>query len=212
MNDPVVRKIQVGMLGTNCYIVMDPASKEGYIIDPGSDARKILEAARSIGLSCKGVLCTHGHIDHVGAVGKVAAALDSDVYISEGDSGVLTGSTLGAKLGGLLVSKPRGVEYLHAGEHLHMGDVLLKVLSTPGHSRGSMSFLCGDDFFGGDLVFEGSIGRTDLSGGSLSDLLESVRREVFVLDDDTLIHPGHGPDTTVGREKAHNPYLRELED
>ena len=199
------------MLGTNCYIVMDPESKEGYIIDPGADARRILEAAGSMGLVCKGILCTHGHMDHVGAVGKVAASTDADVYIAEQDTGVLTGSTLGARLGSLIVSKPRGVEYLHEGEHMHMGDTALKVLATPGHTPGSLSFLCQGELFCGDLVFEGSIGRTDLRGGSLSGLLGSVQREVFPLPDDTRIHPGHGPGTTVAREKAGNPFLRDLE-
>jgi len=207
-----IERLQVGVFGTNCYILMDPETKQGYIIDPGAEARNILSAAERMGLDCEGVLCTHGHMDHVGAVGKVAEATGAPVYISEEDSGVLSGSAqgLGGRIGSLLVSKPRGVVGLSAGAALGFGSHSVKVLATPGHTRGSMSFLCGDNLFCGDLVFEGSIGRTDLRGGSLPALLEAVSREVFVLPPETKIFPGHGPATTVGAEMATNPFLRDL--
>jgi glyoxylase-like metal-dependent hydrolase (beta-lactamase superfamily II) len=200
------------MLGTNCYIVMDEGTKEGYIIDPGGDAKKIIDTTRGLGLKCLGVLCTHGHMDHVGAVGKVADSTGSTVYISETDSRALTGSGpgLGAKLGSLVISKPQGFEFLEEGDTLDFAERTIEVLHTPGHTPGSLSFLCENNLFCGDLVFQGSIGRTDLRGGSLGKLLEAVRKHVWVLPDDARIFPGHGPATTVGAEKASNPFLRDL--
>lgn len=202
--------LQVGMLGTNCYIVYDDATLEGYIIDPGGDSRTVLDLASRIGLVCRGVLCTHGHMDHVGAVGKVAEATGSTVYISERDSGILDGTARGLKdrLGSLVVSKPRGVELIGAGDSLPFGEHQLEVLATPGHTKGSLSFLADKLLFCGDLVFQGSVGRTDLRGGSMEELLDSVRREVFTLPPDARIMPGHGPDTTVDSESATNPFLR----
>jgi hydroxyacylglutathione hydrolase len=208
-----IKTVGVGMLGTNCYILMDEDTREGYIIDPGGDARKVLETARGAGLLCRGILCTHGHVDHVGAVGKVAEATGATVYISKMDSGALSGSVqgLGARLGSLVTSKPGDFELLAEGDALKFAEHTLAVLSTPGHTTGSLSFLCEDNLFCGDLVFEGSIGRTDLKGGSLEQLIDAVQRHVFTLGDDARIFPGHGPATTVGTERATNPFLRDLQ-
>lgn len=209
----LVKTLQVGMLGTNCFILADESSREGFIIDPGGDASRIIGAAGDMGLRCLGILCTHGHIDHVGAVGKVAGAIGAAVRISREDSDALTGSARGfaARVGSMVVSKPSaGVEFIAEPDRLSFGENALDVLATPGHTPGSLSFLCGGDLFCGDLVFAGSVGRTDLRGGSFSQLLDSVRRHVFTLPDETRIFPGHGPATTVGREKAGNPFLKEI--
>lgn len=213
MGKLVIKVLQVGMLGTNCYVIMDEETKEGHVIDPGGDAKGVADDARSIGLECSGILCTHGHMDHVGAVGKVAEATGATVYISELDSGALTGSVQGlaSRLGSLVVSKPRGVEFIHEGDTLTFGEHTVEVLATPGHTEGSLSFLCEGNLFCGDLVFQGSVGRTDLRGGSMSELLDSVRRHVFTLPDSARIFPGHGPATTVGAERATNPFLRDLD-
>ncbi len=207
-----MRMLQVGMFGTNCYILMDEATREGYIIDPGGEASNVTRTARDLSLRCLGILCTHGHMDHVGAVGKVAEATGAPVYISRADSGALTGQVRGfaGRLGSMMVSKPGGVELLGEGDELVFAGHTLRVLATPGHTSGSLSFLCDGYLFCGDLVFDGSVGRTDLRGGSFPQLLESVRRHVFTLPDDTRIFPGHGPATTVGREKASNPFLRDV--
>ncbi len=207
-----VLRIIVGMLGTNCYIIFDEKLKEGYVIDAGAEAKRIISNLRSNAVKCLGVLCTHGHMDHVGAAGKVAEELSVPVYISHEDSSILTGSASGitTKIGSLFISKPSGVEFLRAGQKLSFGENTVKVLSTPGHTRGSVSFLAGDILFCGDLIFEGSIGRTDLKGGSLTELLASVKREVFTLPDETRLFPGHGPATTVGRERRSNPFLINL--
>jgi glyoxylase-like metal-dependent hydrolase (beta-lactamase superfamily II) len=209
-----VKTMVVGVFGTNCYLVMGDGSKEGFIIDPGAEARKIIDATTRLGLECKAVLCTHGHVDHVGAVAKVAEAFDAPVMISRTDSAILEGMArgFGGKLGSVLVSKPTRsvIEYLEAGQTLQFGTRTARVVPTPGHSPGSMSFIIGDNIFCGDLVFKGSIGRTDLRGGSLEQLLESVRENVWPLGDDAMIYPGHGPSTNVRAEKSRNPYLRNL--
>lgn len=217
MGRPVIKTLEVSMLGmpaTNCYLVMDGGG-EGFVIDPGAESRKIVDAAGEIGLRCKAVLCTHGHIDHVGAAGKVCEALGVPAMISEADAAVLQGASHGivGRLGSVLVSKPRGraVEYLQPGEILPFGALKMKVVPTPGHSAGSMSFVIGDSIFCGDLVFQGSVGRTDLRGGSQEMLLASVARYVWPLGDDARIYPGHGPATTVRAEKRSNPFLRGLE-
>ncbi len=208
-----VTRLEVGILGTNCYLLQDPDTGEGYIIDPGAEARKILDAAGASRLKCLGILCTHGHMDHVGSVGKVAEATGASVFISEADAGILAGSAQGlaSRLGSLFVSKPGGVEFIKGGDTLSFGENTTKVLSTPGHTVGSLSFLVGDGIFCGDLIFRGSIGRTDLKGGSLPDLLDAVSREVWILPDKTNIYTGHGPVTTVGIEKETNPFLRNLD-
>jgi len=207
-----IKMLQVGMLGTNCYIVMDDKAKEGYIIDPGGEAKKVIDTAGSLGLKCLGVLCTHGHMDHVGAVGKVAEATGAVVYISKEDSGALSGSVQGiaAKLGSLVTSKPKSCEFISQGGRFEFGGHTLEVFRTPGHTPGSLSFLCEDNLFCGDLVFQGSVGRTDLRGGSMGELMQSVKNHVFTLPRNTRIWPGHGPSTTVGEEKASNPFLRSL--
>ncbi len=207
-----LKRLVVGMLGTNCYLIFDKTTKEGYVIDAGSEAKKIISSVRECQMNCLGVLCTHGHMDHVGAAGKVAQEVSVPVYISREDSPILTGASSGIslKIGSLLVSKPSGIEFLEDGQEVFFGDNRIEVLSTPGHTRGSISFLVDDMLFCGDLIFEGSIGRTDLKGGSFDDLLASVKSKVFTLPDETRIFPGHGPPTTVGREKRSNPFLMRL--
>jgi hydroxyacylglutathione hydrolase len=214
MGKLITKRLEVGMLGTNCYIVMDSGDRAGFVIDPGAEARKILDAARSERLECSAILCTHGHVDHIGAVGKVAEALDAPVLIARADSGSLEGSASGVagRLGSMLVSKPKGsgVDYLEPDSVLDLAGPEIRVVPTPGHTKGSMSFITGAGIFCGDLVFQGSVGRTDLRGGSFSELLESVRKYVWPLPDDTVIYPGHGPATTVAAEKARNPFLRDI--
>jgi hydroxyacylglutathione hydrolase len=210
-----ITTMEVGIIHTNCYIVMGDSSKEGIVIDPGGDAGKITRAANQVGLKCKAVLVTHGHMDHVGAVGKVAEALEAPVMISKAEAPILEGMSRGfGRLGAAMVSKPRqgAVQYLEPEETISFGDRSVRVVPTPGHTTGSMSFIVGeDDVFCGDLVFQGSVGRTDLRGGSLSQLRDSVRKYIFTLPDSARIYPGHGPSTSVGVEKATNPYLQDLD-
>ncbi len=215
MGELFVKTLVVGVLSTNCYVVMDGDSAEGFLIDPGAEARKVVRSARDVGLRCRAVLCTHGHVDHVGAAGKVCEALGVPAMISEEDSAVLLGASrgIGARLGSVLVSRPGGdaVRYLRDGDELPFGALSMRAVATPGHSPGSMSLVVGDSVFCGDLVFQGSVGRTDLRGGSLEKLLTSVAEHIWPLGDGARIYPGHGPATTVRAEKRSNPFLRGLE-
>lgn len=213
MGELYTGRLIVSMFQTNCYIVMDSETCEGYVIDPGSEPGKIMKAAESAGLECLGVLCTHGHMDHVGAAKKVADRTGAPVFVNRNDSAVLKGEArgLGDRLGSLVVSRPSRVEDLNEGDELGFGEHVIETRATPGHTPGSVSFVCGDRIFCGDLLFQGSVGRTDLKGGSMKELLDSVKNKVFTLPDDTVVLPGHGPATTVAEEKRRNPFLRGLD-
>lgn len=212
MGELIVKGMPVGMLDTNCYILMDAESREGYIIDPGAQARKIVDISKELRLNCLGILCTHGHMDHIGVVGSVSQALGAPVLASTIDSGCIDGSIkdFRMRMGSHFIKNPTGIKKIGAGDSINFGEYKLRVLETPGHTSGSLSFLCDGNLFCGDLVFRGSVGRTDFRGGSEATLLESIQREVLSLPDDVVIYPGHGPSTTVGEERASNPYLRGL--
>ncbi|MBN1288926.1 MAG: MBL fold metallo-hydrolase [Actinobacteria bacterium] len=212
MGNLTVEQISVGLLDTNCYILMDEDVTEGYIIDPGGQAGRIVQHAESLKLKCLGILCTHGHFDHIGAVGKVAELLEAPVMISKNDAGYLDGSMkrIGIKMSSFIARNPSSIDRVGGGDEVAFGDYRARVLDTPGHTPGSISFLCENNLFCGDLIFKGSVGRTDLKGSSTEDLLESIRREVLSLPDDYRIWPGHGPATTVGKERRSNPYLENL--
>jgi glyoxylase-like metal-dependent hydrolase (beta-lactamase superfamily II) len=202
------------MLSTNCYILAPGPRSEALVIDPAGEVKRIVSRLRKKELECKGILCTHGHVDHVAGAGPLSDAVGAPVYINEADAGALASprTKLVGLAGGVLATRPRQVQYLEDGDRVEVGDLCLEVLSTPGHTRGGLSFYTPGYLFCGDLIFQGSIGRTDLKGGSLQTLLSSVREKVWDLPDDTLILPGHGPETTLGRERRSNPFLMGLSD
>jgi len=198
---------KVGVLGTNCYLIWDEEKKDSYIIDVGGEARSIINSVRSFELNVRMVLCTHGHPDHVSHASKVAEAFGVPVGISQLDSKIFERDSFFKKVQGVLIPKPSRLKFLNDGDTLDLGESSISVLHTPGHTRGSLSFYIDGYLFCGDLIFKGSIGRTDLRGGSYEELLKSVMTKVFVLPSSTIIFPGHGPQTTIGEEKASNPFL-----
>jgi len=203
-----IEVITVGILEVNSLLVYDSGRKSGIIIDPGDEAERILAVADRMGVSIEKIVLTHGHGDHIGAVDILREELDVPVLIGREDAGMLTSAeqNLSFNLGIRLELKPAD-ELLDEGDTISVGSYNLNVLHTPGHSRGSITLVCDGHAIVGDLVFMGSIGRTDLPGGSMKVLMDSIRSKILPMPDDTIIYPGHGPTTTVGRERTTNPFI-----
>ncbi|MDX1877077.1 MBL fold metallo-hydrolase [Mycolicibacterium sp. 141076] len=211
-----------GMLQCNCYILAARAGSDAIIVDPGQRAmgriREILDENR---LTPSAVLLTHGHVDHIWSAQKVADTYCCPVYIHPEDRFMLTdpikgfGPRLAQLAFGVLFSEPKQVVELDRdGDKLYLGGITVTVDHTPGHTRGSVVFRVTDGpaelAFTGDTLFKQSVGRTDLPGGSGRDLLNSIVTKLLVLDDDTVVLPGHGPQTTIGAERRTNPFLEGL--
>ncbi|MCF4137465.1 MBL fold metallo-hydrolase [Streptomyces sp. Tue 6430] len=213
-----------GAWATNCYLVAPAAGEECVIIDPGHQAAPgVEEAIRKHRLKPVAVVLTHGHLDHVASVVPVCGAHDVPAWIHPEDRFMMSdpekalGRSIGLPLlGELTVGEPDDVRELTDGAKLELAGLEFSVAHAPGHTRGSVTFRMpeGADvppvLFSGDLLFAGSIGRTDLPGGSMDDMLESLARVVLPLDDSTVVLPGHNEHTTIGQERATNPYLRQV--
>ena len=203
---------------TNCWVVAPAAGEQCVVIDPGHGAEQPLDDVLDrYHLQPVAVLLSHGHVDHIWSVAPVCGARDVPALIHPADRAMLTqpAAAMGAPpgtpiLGRLDWSEPDDVRELRDGEDLELAGLTLRVDVTPGHTPGSVTFTSGAEFFSGDLLFAGSIGRTDLPGGSWGEMQASLLRVPLALPDETVVRPGHGPDTTIGRERATNPFLREL--
>lgn len=201
--------VVVGPLGVNCYIIGCENTKEGVVIDPGDDAERIITAFSGRGLKIAHVLNTHGHFDHIGANRAIMEATGADLLIHEADVPFLTLADRAAAAFGVKgENSPPPDGFLRDGMTIAVGELELKVIHTPGHTSGGCCFYGNGIVVTGDTLFADSIGRTDLPGGSLEALLDSIHGKLLGLPDDTVVYPGHGPSTTIGREKARNPYLR----
>ncbi len=203
----IIETVPVGTLATNSYIIAGDGETVGAVIDPGDEAVKILAAATAAGLKIGKIILTHGHWDHIGAVAEVAEATGAEVFVHEGDLAHL--SDPNKNLSGLVFERRdcRADRTVVDGDTINVGPLELTVIHTPGHTPGGMSLLAQGNLFCGDLVFLGSIGRTDLPGGDDRQMHVSVHSKVMTLPDETNIYPGHGPATTVAREREENPYL-----
>ncbi len=188
----MVIRLMVGPLMANCYIVGCKETSEAVVIDPGGDVPRIVSTLVDRGLKVKAILNTHGHWDHTDGNGELKRITGAPVLIHPADAPALS-------------EGPDG--YLEEGGEIRFGTFRLEVLHTPGHSPGGVCLLGSGAVFTGDTLFAGSIGRTDLPGGSYERLIESVRRRLFVLDDETRVYPGHGDPSTIGREKRYNPFF-----
>ncbi|MEO6712484.1 MAG: MBL fold metallo-hydrolase [Mycobacteriales bacterium] len=206
-----------GSFGTNCYVVATGAGAECVVVDPGQDAvdgvEQIIAEHR---LKPVAVLLTHGHIDHIWSVVPVCGAHDVPAYIHPADRALLTDPARGlgtaglAMLGSLTFSEPSDVRELGADPVITIAGLDFTVDLTPGHTPGSVTFRLGDAaLLAGDLLFAGSIGRTDLPGGDHEAMMASLARVILPMPDELAVLPGHGPATTIGAERASNPYLRE---
>lgn len=197
----VVESIIAGMYEENCYLLIDDDTKECGIIDPGGNAKKIENEIISKGLKAKFILITHGHADHVDGVEELAKALNIPFYISKTDEEYMLQDNF------VYGTLPKASGYLKEGDTLSLGKHTIKVIETPGHTKGGLCFLVEDLLFTGDTLFQGSVGRTDLIGGDMAEIINSIKTKLLPLGDHIKVFPGHGPSSTIGVEKVRNPYL-----
>ena len=210
MADLQVLAIPNGIFEENCYLVGERGTTDVVIVDPGEEADRFLEVARDRSLAIREIWLTHAHIDHIMGVGAVQRATGAPIHLHPADREIYDGLSEQGRLFGFDVepAPPFDVELRH-GQRLVLGSTELEVRHAPGHSPGHVCFVAPGLVLGGDLLFQGSIGRTDLLGGDFPTLLASIREQLFTLPDDTVVYPGHGPVTTIGRERATNPFLYE---
>lgn len=203
-----IERFGAGPLDNNVYVVADEASGQAAVIDPGMESEAILGIIRDRGWRVVQVINTHGHFDHVFADAYFVAQTGAPLLIHGDDVPSLEQMPAQASWFGFPPSQAPAVgRELHDGDTISFGAVTLQVIHTPGHTPGGICLLAGDVLFSGDTLFAGSIGRTDLPGGDHALLVRSIREKLFVLPDDTRVLPGHGPETTIGNERAHNPWV-----
>lgn len=208
-----VRMFTVGVVQENCFLFRREGSDRALIVDPGDEAPKLLGAIEELGVQLDGILLTHTHFDHVGAVAPLARATGAEVWVPEIEKPVLADIMSFVPFAGIGPFESYEAEHtLSGGEKLELAGFEIDVIFTPGHSPGHVSFSIPDEraLFSGDVLFQGSVGRTDLPGGDWPTLLESIRTLVDSLPEDTAVHPGHMGMTTLGAERAANPFLAEL--
>ena len=198
-----VKVLQVGPIGTNCYILEDEKARAAAIIDPGDEAGRILQVIEDDGVDVKYILLTHGHYDHTTAVPELHQALpQAEIYIHKADA-----NGAGSRLFPLAGQIP-DLKFYDEGDALTLGELTIQVLHTPGHSKGSVTLKVGDVLFCGDTLFAGSCGRTDLAGGSYAEIMASLKK-LGQLPGDYHVCPGHDVTSTLERERRSNPFLRE---
>jgi hydroxyacylglutathione hydrolase len=208
----LIETFPVGLLQCNCSVIGDPASGEAVVVDPGDDVERVLAILRRHGLTCRAIVNTHTHIDHVGANHELREATGARLMLHEADVPLYDHLPLQAEF--LRIGPPplRATvdEHIHQGDRVRAGAIDLEVLHTPGHTPGSLCFHldgAAPVLFSGDTLFAGSVGRTDLWGGDHDQEIASIRSRLLALDDRTRVVAGHGPETTIGRERQRNPFL-----
>ncbi len=203
-----VNTLVVGDFQSNCYLVRAADRRAGIVIDPGADADRILSHLEDWDEGVAAILLTHAHLDHVGAVAELARATRAPIYLHPADRFLYDAAADQGRMFGVIVEQPPAPDSeLSDGQVLEFGGIKLSVRYAPGHSPGGVVFVGPDVAFVGDCVFAGSIGRTDLAGGDMPTLLNSIHRQILTLPDSTVLYSGHGPATTVARESSSNPFL-----
>jgi glyoxylase-like metal-dependent hydrolase (beta-lactamase superfamily II) len=208
----ILRFLMVGQLDTDCYILGDEESREAVVIDPGDDVEEIVSQLEADRLKVVAIVNTHGHFDHILANAELARRTQAPVCVHRADAPLLTSPGFARAFGFADAEPLKPDRLLEEGEEVAFGRHRLRVIHTPGHSPGGIALLLEEGgrkmVFVGDTLFYNGVGRTDLPGSSTEALLASIQGKLFPLGDDTIVYPGHGPDTTIGRERAQNPFLR----
>ena len=203
--------LPVGPLQCNCSIIGDEGTHEGIVIDPGDDIADVLALIQKHNLQIKQIVITHAHIDHVGGAMKLRAATGAPILLNQNDYTLL--KMLDIQAAWIGMPAPGKVEIDHSlaeQDKIQAGPIVANILQTPGHTEGSIClyFPTQQKLIAGDTLFAGSIGRTDLPGGSFDKIISSLHEKVLALPDETIVVPGHGPLTTIGEEREHNPFLQ----
>jgi hydroxyacylglutathione hydrolase len=208
--DIVVDCLALGPIQTNCYVVRaDGAAPSAVVVDPGGEAAELLLRLEQMSTTCAAILITHGHFDHVGGVADLADSTGAPVYMPEGERDRLERYAEFAPAG--MPGRPHTPDHLlEGGETIDVAGLSFECISIPGHSPAHIAFSVDGHLFSGDLLFAGSVGRVDLPGGDWDTLLESARTLVDRYSPETIVYPGHGPQTTLGAELERNPFLAEL--
>ena len=200
----------LGAYGTNCYIAHNEEDNTCLVIDPGDEGEKLKEILDSHEFKVQGILLTHGHSDHIGAVQALVEAYQIPVYIHKRDAEYLTNPevNLSAYSGHSITVDVGDVHYVKEGDTISLGDMTFTVIETPGHTPGGVCYYTKGTLFAGDTLFQGSVGRTDFPNGDFEQLSKAIREKLYILPDDTKVYPGHGGQTTIGDEKQSNPFVR----
>ena len=197
----LIKTLPVGQLETNCYVVTDENALVCAVIDPGDESNTILDYIEDNKLSCKAILITHAHFDHVSAVNAMLEATGAELYMCEKDLELAKTGASGR------FTPPENTHFYKDGDEVKVAGLTFKVMETPGHTPGGVTLICGDALFTGDTLFRGSCGRTDLPGGDMRAELRSLKR-IASLEGEYEVYPGHAESSMLSIEREHNPYVR----
>ncbi len=198
----IIKTIPAGMLSANCYVIYDEATRDALVLDPGGDEDIIIDNIEKLKLNIKAILLTHGHMDHVGALKAIADRYKVKTYVNKRDIELMKkGSYVYGKLPDIEVT------FVEDKDVIHMDNIHVQCIWTPGHTPGGMCFLIEDNLFSGDTLFQGSIGRTDFEGGDYNTIIKSIIEQLMILEDNVTVYPGHGGTTTIIRERNYNPFI-----
>lgn len=205
----IIKGIEIASMGENCYIVGCEETREAAVIDPGGNPQAILNLLKKYDLKIKYIINTHGHMDHIGGNRALKEATGVEILIHEADAPMLINSKInGSFLMGAKITSPAADRFIDEGDIIKIGTTVeMEVIHTPGHSPGGICLKMDDIIFVGDTLFQGSIGRTDFPGGSFKQLIQMIKEKLLCYGDDVVVYPGHGPATTIGFERQHNPFL-----